>query len=103
MTAMRSLILAGILAALAIGAAAVFVLTRTLTPVELDVANPQTAETEQPEISPVTPPPTFDIVRIDPAGTAVIAGRGMPGWQLRILGNDETISERRLIMAVNGS
>jgi hypothetical protein len=93
MTAMRSLILAAILAALAIGAAAVFVLTRTPESVEPDVASAQPAETEQTDILPATPPPSFDIVRIDPAGTAVIAGRGMPGWQLRILGNGESIAD----------
>lgn len=93
MTAMRSLILAAILGALAIGAAAVFVLTRTPAASEPDTDSAQSAEAEQTDILPATPPPSFDIVRIDPAGTAVIAGRGMPGWNLRILGNGESIAE----------
>lgn len=95
MTAMRSLIMAAILGALAIGAAAVFVLTRT--PSQAPAVDP--AETLNPspvaetDILPTTPPPTFDVVRIDPAGTAVMAGRGVPGWQLRVLGNSEPIAE----------
>ncbi|MEE2527099.1 LysM peptidoglycan-binding domain-containing protein [Hyphobacterium sp. HN65] len=95
MTAMRSLIMAAILGALAIGAAAVFVLTRTPSePPAVDTAETvNTSPTTDTEILPTTPPPTFDVVRIDPAGTAVMAGRGMPGWQLRVLGNAETITE----------
>jgi nucleoid-associated protein YgaU len=32
-------------------------------------------------------PPTFDIVRVDAAGTAVVAGRGMPGAEVSLLAN----------------
>jgi hypothetical protein len=43
--------------------------------------------------------PSFDIVRIDPTGMAVIAGRGEPGATLRVLANgdvliSETIDDR---------
>lgn len=93
MTAMRSLILAAILGALAIGAAAVFVLTRAPAPVEVaDTSSPAQSAVSD-DLLPTTPAPTFDIVRIDPAGTAVIAGRGVPEWTLEILADGEPIAE----------
>lgn len=94
MTAMRSLIMAAILAALTIGAAAVFVLTRTPAPVE-ESATPNDLPDPAADagLVPETPAPTFDIVRIDPAGTAVIAGRGEPEWTLTILADGDAISE----------
>jgi LysM domain len=96
MTAMRSLILAAILGALAIGAATVFVLTRTPAPLQ-DTQNAAPATSvDENDVLPTTPAPTFDIVRIDPAGTAVIAGRGVPGWTLSILGDGESIAETEI-------
>jgi nucleoid-associated protein YgaU len=38
------------------------------------------------ELAALTPP-TFDIVRVDAAGTAVVAGRGMPGAAVSLLAN----------------
>jgi hypothetical protein len=38
-------------------------------------------------------PPSFDIVRIDPEGHAVIAGRAMPGDRVRVLDGDKPIGE----------
>ncbi|WP_421792189.1 LysM peptidoglycan-binding domain-containing protein [Hyphobacterium sp.] len=99
MTAMRSLIMAAILAALAIGAAAVFVLTRTPAPVEetqLGNDGPASEAGSLSELATQAPPPSFDIVRIDPAGTAVIAGRGEPGWMLAILANGDVIDETEI-------
>ena len=94
MTAMRSLILAAILGALAIGAAAVFVLTRTPAPQDSAVeATTGGASDEELDVLPSTAAPTFDIVRIDPAGTAVIAGRGAPEWVLNILADGEPIAD----------
>jgi len=93
MTAVRSLILAAILGTLAIGAAAVFVLTRAPAPVvDIDITTPADSAVNE-DILPTTPAPTFDIVRIDPTGTAVIAGRGVPEWTLRILVDGDTIAE----------
>ncbi|MGE5271436.1 MAG: LysM peptidoglycan-binding domain-containing protein [Thiohalocapsa sp.] len=37
--------------------------------------------------------PSFDIVRIDPTGAAVIAGRGAPGDTVRVLDGDKPIGE----------
>jgi nucleoid-associated protein YgaU len=37
--------------------------------------------------------PSFDIVRIDPQGQAVIAGRAAPGDQVRVLDGDKTLGE----------
>ncbi len=37
--------------------------------------------------------PSFDIVRIDPNGQAVIAGRAMPGDKVRVLDGDKPIGE----------
>lgn len=93
MTAMRSLILAAILGALAIGAAAVFVLTRTPAPVQESEITTPAGPDDNDDVMVTTPAPTFDIVRIDPAGTAVIAGRGVPEWTLRILADGDAIAE----------
>lgn len=93
MTAMRSLILAAILGALAIGAAAVFVLTRAPAPVEVADTSAPAQSAVSDDMLPTTPAPTFDIVRIDPAGTAVIAGRGVPEWTLEILADGDPIAE----------
>jgi nucleoid-associated protein YgaU len=38
-------------------------------------------------------PPSFDIVNIDPAGQAVIAGRAAPGARVRVLDGDTPIGE----------
>ena len=34
-------------------------------------------------------PPTFDIVRVDPTGSAVVAGRAEPGTEIRLFANKE--------------
>jgi len=93
MTAVRSLILAAILGALAIGAAAVFVLTRAPAPVADTEITTSADSAVNEDIVPTTPAPTFDIVRIDPTGTAVIAGRGVPEWTLRVLVDGDAIDE----------
>lgn len=68
-----------------------------LTPDEK--ANTETAAPAAPEtIAPVkdkttTSPgaPSFDVVRVNPEGDTVIAGRAMPGSEVRILENGEVI------------
>ena len=48
-----------------------------------------------PATTPAAPakPPSFDIVRIDPQGQAVIAGRAEPGDRVRVLDGDKPIGE----------
>lgn len=43
--------------------------------------------------APTAKPPSFDIVRIDPQGQAVIAGRAAPGDRVRVLDGDKPIGE----------
>lgn len=51
---------------------------------------------EQPEAQPAEPgsgeieKPSFDIVRVDPDGQAVVAGRSEPGWHVAVKINGET-------------
>lgn len=51
-------------------------------------ASSQSAET-QPD--PAKRPPSFDIVRVDPDGNTVIAGRGKPNTEITILSGDEEL------------
>lgn len=46
-----------------------------------------------PAAQPAHAGPSFDIVRVDPAGHAVIAGRAEPGDKVRILDGDKTLGE----------
>ncbi len=46
--------------------------------------------------SPATPapvPPSFDIVKVDPSGRAVIAGRAAPGAKVAVLDGDKKLGE----------
>jgi nucleoid-associated protein YgaU len=60
---------------------------------------PQPAVAAAPLPAPAEPYPTaetlpsFDIVRVDPEGHAVIAGRAMPGDKVRVLDGDKSIGE----------
>ena len=51
-----------------------------------DAAPPEVA-TERTEPQPATPLPRFDIVRVSREGFAVIAGTGVPGGEIEVLGN----------------
>ena len=80
MAAMRSFLIASGLLILAVIAAASFIMTRSETPgspnapaVSSSATTP--AQASIPAASII--PPSFDIVRVDPRGTAVIAGRAM--------------------------
>lgn len=53
---------------------------------------PAAAATPSAQAVPETPP-SFDIVRVDPQGQAVIAGRAMPGDRVRVLDNGKPIGE----------
>lgn len=76
----RNLLL-GLLAVLAAGAVALFVLRPTAPPPSQPVA---TAPATAAAVPPAPVPPSFDIVRVDPQGSAVIAGRGDPGAAVSI-------------------
>tara|TARA_R110002072_G_scaffold175766_2_gene331723 strand:+ start:1202 stop:2203 length:1002 start_codon:yes stop_codon:yes gene_type:complete len=96
MTAMRSLIIAGILVVAAIAAAGIYITTRSSDSAGEDVAARDAgAGLQQPllddAISAVEPP-SFDVVRVDPRGTAVIAGRGSPGSVVAVLADGEEIT-----------
>ncbi|MGH7094175.1 MAG: LysM peptidoglycan-binding domain-containing protein, partial [Stellaceae bacterium] len=42
---------------------------------------------------PAVPPPSFDIVKVDPTGHAVIAGRAAPGAQVQVLDGKQRIGQ----------
>lgn len=69
---------------------------------ETPAATPQPAQT--PAQQPTTPPapattgdaaqlPTFDVLRVEPDGSAVIAGKAQPGSQLEIINKGEVIAK----------
>lgn len=58
------------------------------------VASPAPSEPAAPSAPVVDPAiPSFDVVRINPSGTAVIAGRAAPGATVRVLGNEALLGE----------
>jgi nucleoid-associated protein YgaU len=57
---------------------------------------PQAAATPPPPLAAAKPAatgPSFDIVKVDPAGHAVIAGRATPGDKVRVVDGDKTLGE----------
>ncbi len=86
------------MAALLIAFAAVVGL-RGIAPPNRPAPQPTAAAPSQPAATPATTPaapakpPSFDIVRIDPQGQAVIAGRAAPGDRVRVLDGDKPIGE----------
>jgi nucleoid-associated protein YgaU len=96
---MRSIVwLGSAMAALLIAFAAVVGLRGTAPP-SRPAPQPTAAAPSQPAATPATTPaapakpPSFDIVRIDPQGQAVIAGRAAPGDRVRVLDGDKPIGE----------
>lgn len=98
-------VLAGGIAVAAVGA---FVLNRSGeadAPVELAVqqlqsATPATKPTVRPERAAQAEPeiaepraPSFDLVRIEPEGSAVIAGQAEPGMTVRLLADGEPVAD----------
>ena len=95
MAATRSFLIATALLVIAVAAAAVFIVMR---PGPGAISAPETPAVTEPSESPAQSsqevsaliPPTFDIVRVDPRGTAVVAGRGAPGSEVVLMvGEDE--------------
>jgi len=96
---MRTIVwLGSAMAALLIAFAAVVGLRGTAPP-SRPAPQPTAAAPSQPAATPATTPaapakpPSFDIVRIDPQGQAVIAGRAAPGDRVRVLDGDKPIGE----------
>ena len=95
MAATRSFIIAAALLVAAIAAAAAFIMTRpdpepAPAPEPEPAAESQADPAGEPEAPAALTPPTFDIVRVDPRGTAVVAGRGAPGSVVALMiGEDE--------------
>jgi len=95
MAATRSFLIATALLVIAVAAAAVFIVMRpgpgaVTTPDTASVSEPDSATDDASQDIAVLIPPTFDIVRVDPRGTAVIAGRGAPGADVALMvGEDE--------------
>ena len=54
-------------------------------------AAPPAAQTPAPQAASATPPPSFDIVRVDPQGNAVLAGRAMPGATVTVKDGDTVL------------
>jgi nucleoid-associated protein YgaU len=80
------LIPAAILAVAAIGAGAFYLNGQGGDKVATGAARPAT---DAPVMAPADP--TFDVVRVEPAGNAVIAGRAAPGQKVRILDGDKLL------------
>ena len=101
MAATRSFLIAAGLLVVAIVAAAIFLVMRpspeTLTPDPDDStitapADPADASNEAPALAA----PTFDIVRVDPRGTAVVAGRGAPGSTIALMIGEEELASAEI-------
>ena len=63
-------------------------------PAAPQAAVPVTTPPAQPAIpvaAPTPPPPVIDLVRVEPDGGTLIAGRGAPGTALIVLDNDQAI------------
>ena len=95
MTATRSFIIAAALAALAIAAALAFIMYRAgpaddgaPAPAVGNPVSPAGTTTQPDPSDAMLAAPVFDIVRVAPAGTAVVAGRGEPGAAIQLLAND---------------
>lgn len=60
---------------------------------KIDKTTPSAAK-EEPSATPAGPrQPAFDVVRVDPIGTAIFAGRAEPGWQVRVETKGQTLGK----------
>ncbi|MFP4520340.1 MAG: LysM peptidoglycan-binding domain-containing protein [Oceanicaulis sp.] len=97
MAAMRSFLIATVLLVAALAAAAAFIVTRpgaqdveTAPPDRSGAASVQSEQREVPRSA--LAPPTFDVVRVDPRGTAVVAGRGAPGSTVALMASSRELA-----------
>ncbi|MCP2669870.1 LysM peptidoglycan-binding domain-containing protein [Maricaulaceae bacterium EIL42A08] len=98
MAATRSFLIAAGLLVLAIAVALAVVIMRP-SPEGLsvgedtgEIASDGPAAAEASEEAPALAAPTFDIVRVDPRGTAVVAGRGAPGSTIALMLGERELS-----------
>ncbi|MCH8522545.1 LysM peptidoglycan-binding domain-containing protein [Glycocaulis sp.] len=101
MAAPRSFIIAAVLLVAAIAAAGIYIATRPAAEPE-PAAEPAVTEQERAEerreTSALTPP-SFDVVRVDARGNAVIAGRGAPGAEVALLANQRELTRTAITPA----
>jgi len=90
MAATRTFVICTVLFIAAIAAAAAFIVMRP-APVPAPPATDPAPSASQPAPVALTAP-TFDIVRVDPRGTAVLAGRGAPGSRVALMSGDQEIA-----------
>ncbi|WBQ14378.1 Ig-like domain-containing protein [Hyphomonadaceae bacterium BL14] len=90
MAATRTFVICTVLFIAAIAAAAAFIVMRP-APVPAPPATDPAPSALQPAPVALTAP-TFDIVRVDPRGTAVLAGRGAPGSRVALMSGDQEIA-----------
>ena len=64
-----------------------------LGPANEETPDPIIPQESIPQEAEVVPPPTFDIVRIQPEGNTLIAGQGIPGARMRILLDGEPVGD----------
>jgi nucleoid-associated protein YgaU len=67
--------------------------TAALAPGNADIVNRQPAGASPAPQPPRVVPPSFDIVKVGPTGTAVIAGRAEPGSKVTVRDGDQVIGE----------
>jgi len=102
MAATRSFIIAAVLLVAAIGAAGLYIATRPSAEPEPQVPAEAGEQTERQ--TPAQPassltPPSFDVVRVDARGNAVIAGRGAPGAEVALLVNQDELTRTAITSA----
>lgn len=102
MAATRSFIIAAVLLVAAIAAAGIYIATRPAADLDaqpVPEAREQTdSEAPLPQASSLTPP-SFDVVRVDARGNAVIAGRGAPGAEVALLANQSELTRTAITTA----
>jgi nucleoid-associated protein YgaU len=80
-------------AALAVAGVAFVLWTNSPAPPKtLPEPTPQ-ANLPTPSPAPAATPPSFDIVKVDPSGHAVVAGRAAPGAKIRVLDGDKVLGQ----------
>jgi nucleoid-associated protein YgaU len=105
-TVRRGYLVGSVVAVLLVGAAAVLVLPRsgappggkTSTQAALSPGGPAPAAQDRagPGLVPQSAapvPPSFDVVKVGPTGTAVIAGRAEPGSKVTVRDGDKVVGE----------
>lgn len=101
MAATRSFVIAAVLLVAAVAAAGIYIATRPSAdpePAVPEAAEQTERETPRPQASSLTPP-SFDVVRVDARGNAVIAGRGAPGAEVALLANQNELTRTAITSA----